>query len=195
MPGVPRRCPEPRAAEPEINVVLRGPVNGGVVRLNLRKFKAHMLKPTRALSLLTLFLLCSGTLVLADDPAPTLEFRLADDAKTPGWQKMELPGSDKPIFVSVDAPLNGALIEKVSFYKDVNGNPSVGFTLTDDGAKDMEATTSRNLNKKLAIVLNGKVVSAPTIRSTITKEVQITGRFDKDDLLAFFRAIVLRESP
>lgn len=152
-----------------------------------------MFKPTQTLSLLTLFLLCPGTLVMADGPEPTLEFRLADDAETPGWQKMELPSSETPIFVSGEASLNGSQIEKVSFYKDANGSPSIGFTLTDDGAKAMEAITSRNLNKKLAIVLDGKVVSAPTIRSTITREVQLTGRFDKDSLLKLFHAIVLRE--
>ena len=78
---------------------------------------------------------------------------------------------------------------------DLNGNPSIGLTLTEDGAKAMKKTTSQNQKKKLAIVLNGKVVSAPTIQSTITKDVQITGRFDKDDLLMFFHAIVLRELP
>lgn len=154
-----------------------------------------MFKTTQALSLLALFLLCPGRFVLADDPEPTLEFRLADDTETPGWQKMELHSSDKPIFVSAEASLNGGHIEKVSFYKDANGNPSMGFTLTDEGAKSMEAITTRNLNKKLAIVLDGKVISAPTIRSTIAKEVQLTGRFDKDDLLKLFRAIVLRELP
>lgn len=141
------------------------------------------------------FLLYPADQLFGQEPTQTLEFRLADDAATSGWQKMELRGSDSPIFVSGEASLNGGHIEKVSFFKDLDGRPAVGFTLTDDGAKAMEATTSENLNKKLAIVLNGKVVSAPMIRSTITKKGQITGRFDKDDLLAFFHTIVLRELP
>lgn len=152
-----------------------------------------MFKPTHALSLLMLFLLYPGIRALADDRTPILEFRLAEDSETPGWQKMELPGSSKPIFVAPDASINGSQIDKVSFYKDPNGKPSIGLTLTDDGAKAMKETTSRNFNKKLAIVLDGKVVSAPTIVTTITKEMQITGNFDEDDLLRFFHAIVLRE--
>jgi len=67
--------------------------------------------------------------------------------------------------------------------------------MTDEGGKAMKATTSQNLRKKLAIVLNGKVVSAPTINSTITKSVEINGNFDNKDLLAFFHATVLREAP
>jgi len=154
-----------------------------------------MSKRTHVLPLLVLFVLYSVDELVAQDPAPSLEFRLAEDDNTTGWEKMELRGSDKPIFVSDEVSLDGSQIEKVSFYKDANGNPSVGITLTEDGAKALEATTSRNRNKRLAIVLNGKVVSAPTIRATIRKEAQITGRFDKDDLLAFFHAIVLRELP
>ncbi len=154
-----------------------------------------MLKPIHAFPLLMLLLLCPASQVVAEDTAQTLEFRLADDNETTGWQKMEVCGTEKSVFVSTKVSLNGGHIEKVSFYKDANGNSSVGLTLTEDGAKAMEETTAKNLKKKLAIVLNGKVVSAPTIQSTITKEVEINGRFDKDDLLSFFHAIVLRELP
>ena len=152
-----------------------------------------MLNLRQLLSLFTLFVFCQVNCVIADDPLPKLEFRIAVDSETPDWKKMELPGSDKTIFVSSEAAVNGGHIEKVSFYKDANGNPSIGISLTDEGAKAMKATTSRNQNKKLAIVLDGKVVSAPVIRSTITNELQISGRFDEDDLLKLFRAIVLRD--
>ena len=154
-----------------------------------------MLKPIGLLALLSLFLIYPSTQLRAQDSTPTLEFRLADDNDSAGWQKLKLRGSDKPIFVAKEVSINGGHIARVSFYKDPVGNPSVGLTLTDDGAKAMKKTTSQNLKKRLAIVLNGKVVSAPIIQSTISKEVQISGRFDRDDLLAFFQAIVLREMP
>lgn len=154
-----------------------------------------MLKPFGLFATLVSFLLCPYEQLPAQESAPLLEFRLADENETTGWQKMEVRDSDKSVFVSSEVSLHGGHIEKVSFFKDRNGNPSVGLTLSEDGAKAMEETTSQNKNKKLAIVLNGKVVSSPTIQSTITKEVQITGRFDKDDLLMFFHAIVLRKLP
>ncbi len=154
-----------------------------------------MYRTLQTLPLFIVFLPGPVGSIFAEDAAPTLEFRLADDNENPGWSKMKLPEGDKSVFVSGKAELDDSHIEKVSFCKDANGNSSVGFTLTDDGAQAMEATTSRNINKRLAIVLNGKVVSAPIIRSVIKKEGMITGHFDKDDLLAFFQAIVLRESP
>jgi preprotein translocase subunit SecD len=150
-----------------------------------------MFQPIGLLHVAVAFLLYPCVSVRAQEGPSTLEFRLADVNDTSGWEKMEQRGSDKPIFVSPEVSLNGDHIEKVSFYKDHNGNPCVGLTLTDDGAKAMLITTSKNQKKKLAIVLNGKVVSAPTIQSTIAKNVEITGRFDEDDLRSFFQATVL----
>lgn len=154
-----------------------------------------MLKPLVLLAVLACLLVGPSEQLRAQEPASLLEFRLADDNDTAGWQEMEVRGSDKPVFVSNEVALNGGDIEKVSFYKDRNGDPSIGLTLSEDGAEAMITTTSQNRGKKLAILLGGKVVSAPVIQSAISKEVQITGRFDQDDLLTFFHAIVLRKLP
>ena len=47
------------------------------------------------------------------------------------------------------------------------------------GAELFAALTKANLNKALAIVIDGKVVSAPTIQSTLGKKGIITGRFSE----------------
>ena len=154
-----------------------------------------MLKRTGLLGVCVSFVFLAGASLFAEEPAGTLQFRVAVDDEQPGWKQMELPGTDAPIFVSSEAALDGDDIEKVSFYNDSTGNPVIGLTLTDDGAQAMEATTSQNFKKKLAILLNGKVVAAPIIQATISKDVQISGPFDRGDLLSFFHAIVLREVP
>ncbi len=124
----------------------------------------------------------------------TLEFCLAVNTPAGNWKKHTLPDTDEAVFVSPKPVLTGRDIKKVSFSKDDNGHPTVGFTLTDDGSAKMWAATSQNIGKRLAILLDGKVVSAPTIRSGIKKEGTITGRFNNDDLLRLFRAIVLRDA-
>lgn len=108
---------------------------------------------------------------------------------------IDTPNSDKTIFVSNVVELHGGQIHKVSFYNNERGKTCVGLELTDDGSKAMKATTSRNLQKQLAIILNGKIVNAPKIMSTITKNVVINGDLSNKDLLAFFQAIVLRTAP
>jgi preprotein translocase subunit SecD len=60
---------------------------------------------------------------------------------------------------------------------DVNGRPSVNFTLTRDGAARFGRVTGANVGKLLAIVLDNRVVDAPEIRSQITDRGEIAGPF------------------
>jgi preprotein translocase subunit SecD len=55
--------------------------------------------------------------------------------------------------------------------------PIVEFSLTPDGATKFGELTGANVNSPLAIVLDGRVVSAPNIRSKITDNGQIEGGF------------------
>ncbi len=127
-------------------------------------------------------------------PEATLEFRLAANVPVEKWTKHSVPGADDVIFVSPQSVLSGRDIRKVSFYKDDNGHPTIGFTLTDGGSAKMWTATSENIGKRLAILLDGKVVSAPKIQSGIRKKGVISGKFDDSDLLRFFTAIVLRDT-
>lgn len=58
-----------------------------------------------------------------------------------------------------------------------NGESIVDFNLTRDGAARFSEVTSKNIGKQLAIVLDGRVQSAPVIQSRISDSGQITGNF------------------
>lgn len=63
----------------------------------------------------------------------------------------------------------------------------VELTLTDEGAEKFATATKENLNKTIAIVYDGELVSSPTVESEITGgKAQITGMetFEKADELA-----------
>ena len=61
---------------------------------------------------------------------------------------------------------------------DQNGNPSVDFRFNTTGARAFGEYTSANIGSPFAIVLDGEVVSAPTIRNAITGGAgQISGAF------------------
>ncbi|HSH59622.1 MAG TPA: protein translocase subunit SecD, partial [Acidimicrobiales bacterium] len=71
------------------------------------------------------------------------------------------------------------------------GEWKVGFTLTDTGAKEFDALAARNLNKQVAIVLDGVVQSAPTIQQAkFEGSGEITGNFSERE--AKDLALVLR---
>jgi preprotein translocase subunit SecD len=72
-----------------------------------------------------------------------------------------------------------------------NNEPDVQFTLNPGGADKFKRETGRNVGRRLAIILDGSVASAPTIQSQIGAEGQITGRFtaqEADELAKILRA-------
>jgi preprotein translocase subunit SecD len=60
---------------------------------------------------------------------------------------------------------------------DQNNRPAVSFTLNAAGARRFGKVTGENIGRPFAIILDGKVVSAPTIQSQIFGSGQITGDF------------------
>lgn len=76
--------------------------------------------------------------------------------------------------------LDGSAISSASPARDNNGKYVVNFTLNSDGAQQFGNFTSKNIGKRLAIVLDGKVYSAPVVRARISDSGQISGNFDKN---------------
>ncbi len=62
-----------------------------------------------------------------------------------------------------------------------SGLPAVGFNLNTVGAQEMGAMTAAHVNDPMAIVLDGRVISAPSINSKISGSGQITGGNDGFD--------------
>ena len=64
---------------------------------------------------------------------------------------------------------------------DQNGRPSLNFRFNGQGAHRFAMITSQNLGKRFAIVLDGRVISSPTIQSAITGgSGEITGNFTQE---------------
>ncbi|HEY7818832.1 MAG TPA: protein translocase subunit SecD, partial [Vicinamibacteria bacterium] len=59
--------------------------------------------------------------------------------------------------------------------------PNVSFTLKPDAASRFQQVTRANIQRQLAIVLDGQVVSAPVIQSAIYDQGQITGNFTLEE--------------
>lgn len=74
--------------------------------------------------------------------------------------------------------------------RDRYGAASVSFTLNGEGARKFGDATGKNVGRNLAIVLDGNVKSAPSIKSKITDSGEISGSFT--ELEARELALVLR---
>ncbi len=96
-----------------------------------------------------------------------------------------------PVVLKKQAELTGKYIKDAYVGYDQTGFPDVNLVLNDEGARIFEQITGNNVGKRLAIVLDGVVKSAPVIRERIPNgKAQITGRFTMDEAREL--AIVLR---
>jgi preprotein translocase subunit SecD len=64
---------------------------------------------------------------------------------------------------------------------DENGRPAVSFTLNAEGARKFSKATAENVGRQLAIVLDGRVQSAPVIEMRITTDGRIAGHFTQEE--------------
>jgi len=71
-----------------------------------------------------------------------------------------------------------------------NGYPEVSFTFKAEGSKKFGQLTGANIGKRLAIVLDNTIQSAPTVQSRITQQGRISGTFSPDEARQL--AIVLK---
>jgi preprotein translocase subunit SecD len=98
----------------------------------------------------------------------------------------------RPVLLKKDILMTGDLLTEAKVNIDQRFNePHVSLTFNTDGAKRFEEITAANVKKRLAIILDGTVYSAPVIQERISGgNAQITGRFSMDE--AKDLAIVLR---
>ena len=86
--------------------------------------------------------------------------------------------------------VSGSDLKTAYTSQDEFGRPAVGFEIKSEKAGKFGDFTYRNIGKRLAIVLEGKVVSAPVIRSRISDRGQITGNFTPEEVRDL--ALILR---
>ncbi len=88
------------------------------------------------------------------------------------------------------AQVTGEFIADARIAFDEFSRPAVGFRFRGEGASKFGDLTSANIGKRLAIVLDGRIKSAPTINDKITYEGTITGTFTPEE--AKDLALILR---
>ncbi len=109
----------------------------------------------------------------------TFRFVTNDDQDTFGVEKLRYENSTENDFVSKRIILSGDNLLDAQPRMDNQTNETiVSFSLDRVGAKRFGKATSAGIGKRMAIVLDGKIISAPVIRDTIASgSGQISGGF------------------
>jgi preprotein translocase subunit SecD len=130
------------------------------------------------------------------DPQSTLatvpDGSKADVDVLPGVREDELGRAVGTEFYAIrkNVPVTGTDLKTARVQKGQLGQPNVGFSLTPDGARKFGQLTGANVGRRLAIVLDNKVMSAPNIKSQITDSGVIEGNFSQQQ--AADLALILR---
>jgi preprotein translocase subunit SecD len=127
---------------------------------------------------------------LVDEEHP-LDAALAGDIPLGSELVYQKDGSS-PLLLKKQAVLSGDMLDDAKM--SIGGGspqPYVSLTFTKEGGRRFEQLTAENVGKRLAIVLDGKIHSAPVIKSAISGgKAVIEGSFSDDE--AGDLAIVLR---
>ncbi|MGC6517936.1 MAG: protein translocase subunit SecD [Candidatus Puniceispirillaceae bacterium] len=110
----------------------------------------------------------------------------------PGAVLMESSSGDGSYYVVEKRVLvSGETLDTATAGFDQNSQPAVNFSLNAEGARKFGKATGENIGRPFAIVLDGQVVSAPTIQAQIFGSGQITGNFsvaETNELALILRA-------
>lgn len=133
-------------------------------------------------------------------PAPTtapaaqrVQFRLVagDDDRDAEVVQLARPEADEiELRLVRDVVLDGSGIDRAQADRDMTlGQWTVSVTFTEAGSQRLFEVTRDNIDRRLAMVVDGQIVTAPTIRSPIRGSAEISGAFDRERAEQLARAI------
>lgn len=119
--------------------------------------------------------------MMAVDEARNARVFLMTDAEAESYGDVILPFADDPtqkILLKAIPILDGEMLTDARAAYDQNGQPVINFTLNAQGGRIFGDFSGKNVGNRMAIVLDGKVYSAPVIRERIGGgSGQISGGF------------------
>ena len=132
------------------------------------------------LRLLTGFAICWcclwGPAYSAPAPKVTvrLEFRRAETKPAEGLEEVTVPKSGEKIYLHKRAEITAADVASASIEKD-GDRAFLKLVFTKEGNTKLEKLTKEHRDKPLAVLLDGKVLVAPVISSTLTEQAVLSG--------------------
>ena len=143
---------------------------------------SHIMK--KILPLMAACLITSAAAFAAPFTSPVFQIRLVVDAPSGDSEPMTIVSKERKEVVNVQKPvlLDQTAVESVGVRTDELGHAQIEITLSDEGRKRFAEITRENVGGRLAIIIEGRLYCAPTIKTEIPGgKVEISGSFSKDE--------------
>jgi len=114
--------------------------------------------------------------------AVRFEVRLAERNPAPGLKEAKVAGSDSLVYLHDEVIATNADIAQAKVIPQPDGSQFwIGVTLKPAAAQRMHAATAGHIDKPMAILIDGEVITAPTVRSPIAESAIINGKITKEE--------------
>ncbi len=124
-----------------------------------------------------------------DKPATSAELRLAENEPADELIEADIVGSEDKVYLHKTAVVTSKDIVESSVILDEFDRPSIAFTFTEEAAEIIAEVSANHMGKRLAILVEGKVISAPTIQDRFSQKVRITGNFTAKEAARIAKAL------
>lgn len=126
----------------------------------------------------------------------TFELRLVDDHPSAGSKPMtvvrrpESDGTPEVLHVQDTVLLDQTALRSATLETDSLGRPQIAVAMTEEGQKRFADVTRESIGKRLAIVIDGQLYSAPIIRMEIPGgKATISGSFSEQEAMELVERI------
>ena len=123
-----------------------------------------------------------------------IEFRLAESSPSKRLQELTIEGTSEKLYVHKEVIVNNKdLVAARPIPSLVPNSFDIEIEFSVAGAKKISKASTENIGKRIAILIDGKAIVAPVLRSTISNKAVIAGSapsFTKDEAEELARKIV-----
>jgi preprotein translocase subunit SecD len=128
-----------------------------------------------------------------NEAAVRVELRLAEIEPKEGLIEVIDPYSSKKIFLHKDPLITNQDIIEARVVENDLGEPEIVVTFSGSAEQKMREATDAHRGKPMAILIDGKVISAPTIRSRIGSSAAIDGKFSRQEAERIARGLASQD--
>jgi hypothetical protein len=120
------------------------------------------------------------------------ELKLAEDKPAPGLREAKIAGTDRPVYLHAETIVTNSDIARAYIMQvEHSSQYDVGVEFNPSGAEKIRAATARHIGRPVAILLDGQVVMAATVRAPIAESAEISGHLSRTEAEKIVKGITM----